>query len=513
MLPHLPILQVIIPMIAAALCVIMPRGGMAWVVAVIGNWLTFGVAMALFLQTSHHHVIYYELGDWVAPYGIQYRVDRLAVFMFMIVSFVGAIAILFARDSVEQDVPKAKQPLFYTLYLLCMAGLLGIVGTNDAFNLYVFLEISSLATYALIAMGRDRRALSSSFQYLIIGTIGATFFLIGVGLLYMMTGTLNISDLAQRLPDISDTKPVLAAFAFIVVGLSMKIALFPLHMWLPNAYSFAPHFVSVFIAATATKVGVYALIRMLLSLFGYEFTYETMPLGEILLLLSVPAILVGSFVAIYQLNIKRMLAYSSVAQIGYIVMGLGLGTFDGLRASIVHLANHGITKAALFMVVGCVAYSFSRVGITKLKITSFYGIARHMPFTSMAFVFAGLALIGVPLSGGFISKWYLLNAAVDDGWWIMALVVVAGSLLALIYIWRVVDAMYFAQPGPRSAALKEAPPGMLIPTWMMVLASWYVGIDTQFTAAVATEAAQILLADSMPVSPGTMSIVSGEVQP
>ena len=252
--------------------------------------------------------------------------------------------------------------------------------TGDAFNLFVFLEISSLSSYVLIAFGKDRRALTASYQYLVMGTIGATFVLIGVGLLYMMTGTLNMADLGDRLPAVMATRTARTALAFLVVGISLKLALFPLHLWLPNAYAFAPSAVTAFLAATATKDAVYVLLRFLFMVFGVTFAFETMPLGIILAVLGAAAILSTSAVAIFQDDIKRMLAYSSVAQIGYMILGLSMATVAGLTASVLHLFNHALMKGGLFLARGCVAYRLGSVRLGALA-----GAGYRMPWTCLLY--------------------------------------------------------------------------------------------------------------------------------
>lgn len=332
--------------------------------------------------------------------------------MLVLITAVAAVCAPYARRSVAAEIPVEKAALFYAVYMLAFTGLLGIVATGDAFNIYVFLEISSLASYALISMGHDRRALMASFQYLILGTIGATFILIGVGLLYMMTGTLNIADLATRIPSVSNTRVVIAAFAFLTVGLSLKVALFPFHMWLPNAYTYAPSLVSAFLAATATKVGIYVMMRFVFTIFGATYAFETMPLAWVLIPFALVAMFVGSLVAIFQDDVKRLLAYSSVAQIGYIVLGIGIDSESGITASLIHLFNHGIMKGALFLALGAVALV---QGGTLMKHMA--GLGRRMPLTAAAIVIGGLSLVGVPLTAGFISKWYLVLTALNAGLW------------------------------------------------------------------------------------------------
>ena len=485
---HYPILQVIIPLIAAAACSLIPRGRLSWLFTTIICGITFLVSIALIIQTYKVGVISYELGSWAPPWGIQYRIDVLSAFVSIIVSSVAFLTLLGSRTLVENEIPADKHSLFYSAILLCLAGLLGIVSTGDAFNVFVFLEISSLSSYALIAMGSNRKALTASYEYLIMGTIGATFILIGIGLLYMQTGTLNMMDLHHRLHQVDGFRSIHAAFAFFTVGICLKLALFPLHYWLPNAYAYAPSLVSTFLAATATKVALYLLYRIFYTVFGFEFSFNVLHLGIILLPLSIIAMAGASFTAIFQPGVKRLLAYSSLAQIGYMTLGISLETKTGLIASIIHLFNHAYIKGALFM---CMACFLSNIKSTQLE--NLAGAGRTMPWTSAAFVVGGLSLIGVPLTSGFISKWYLVLAALEKDWWWLVVVILFTSLLAIIYIWRVIEQLYFREPKPENADVKEAPTLLLICTWVMIISTIYFGIDTRFPVNTATAAAEILI--------------------
>ena len=488
MTSHLPILQVVVPLIAAPLMVLLRHGGAAWLLAVGVSWTSLVVALALLAEVSGGGLISYALGNWPPPWGIEYRVDAVNAYLALIVSVIAAVVAVYMRRSVEAEVPRERHYLFYTMYALCLAGLLGISVTGDAFNLFVFLEISSLSTYVLIALGRDRRALMAGYQYLIMGTIGATFFVIGVGLLYLETGTLNLADMAARLPRVTDARPVLAALAFITVGISLKLALFPLHLWLPNAYAYAPSAVTAFLAATATKVSVYVLLRFYYSVFGGSTVFEALPMAEILLGFSLAAMFIASTVAIFQGDVKRMFAYSSVAQIGYITLGVSLASATGLTAGLVHVFNHALTKGALFLLLGGIAL---RIGAVRFEAIG--GIGRAMPFTSFGIVLGGLSLIGVPATVGFVSKWYLVLAALERGAWWIAFAVVTSSLLAVVYVWRFVEVAYFREPDARVSALREAPASMLVPAWLLVAACVYFGLDTGITVGGAGAAATELL--------------------
>ena len=485
---HLPAIQVVVPLLAAALCVLVPSRRLSWGIAWAGSIVAFLAAIGLLSRVLEGEDIRYALGGWAAPWGIEYRVDALNALVLLIVSGIGVIVTLFARASVEREVDARRIPLFYGAWMLCLCGLLGIAITGDAFNIFVFLEISSLSAYALIAMGSDRRALVSAFRYLIMGSVGASFIVIGIGLLYVETGTLNLADLAVRLPALHGERTILVAFAFLTVGTSLKLALFPLHLWLPNAYTFAPSAVTAFLAATATKVAVYVLLRFFFTVFGAAYSFGELRLGMWLLPLALAAIFTMSLVAIFQSNVKRMLAYSSVAQIGYIILGISFASVTGLTAATLHLFNHALMKGALFLALGCVMYRVGSVHIDALR-----GLGRKMPWTMAAFTAGGLSLIGVPLTVGFVSKWYLVLGALEQGLWPVAALVLVTSSMAVVYIWRVVEAIYFGDSPARSEPVSEAPLALLVPTWALIVANLYFGIDATLTTSVAGQAARALL--------------------
>lgn len=490
MMEHLPVLLIVLPLIAAPLFVLIRERRVVLGCAAAVCWTTFFGSLLLLNQLFHQDADYisYFIGNWEPPWGIEYRVDTLSAFVLVFVSFIGAAVISFASASVEREIPRGKQYLFYSCYMLCLTGLLGIVITGDLFNLFVFLEISSLSSYALISLGRSRRSLTAAFQYLVMGTIGATFLLIGIGLVFQMTGSLNMVDIGERLKATESSRTIFVAIAFVSVGVSIKMALFPLHYWLPNAYTYAPSVVSAFIAATATKVSVYILLRLMFTIFAPGFTFSKLPLDNKIMALALIGVFVASAVAVFQTNVKRLLAYSSIAQIGYMLLGISFASETGLIGGILHMFNHALIKGGLFMAVACFALRLGTVNLSDLS-----GISRRMPWSCFAFVIGGLALVGVPLTAGFISKWYLLVAAFDSGYWPVAGLVLLSSLLALAYIWKVVEAMYFGELPEAHKDLNEAPLSMLIPTYVVVGTTVLFGIWTAFPAGVARQAALTLL--------------------
>lgn len=488
--PHLPALQVVIPLLGALLAGLLRRGSVAFALALVVSWIMPFISVAMLWQTLSSGPISYHLGGWEPPWGIEYRVDALNGFVLVLVSTVGAVIMPFARRSVAFEVAEGQQAWFYCMYLLCLTGLLGITVTGDAFNAFVFLEISSLSTYVLIALGHDRRALLSAFQYLVMGTIGATFYVIGVGLLYLLTGSLNMVDIAARLGPAwaENSRAIAAALAFVTVGISLKLALFPLHVWLPNAYAYAPSWVTTFLSATATKVAIYLLVRFYFSIFGVAIDFGALPVTEIIIALSVAAMFVASFIAVFETNLKRMLAFSSVAQIGYITLGIGLANQAGLTGGLVHVVNHALMKAALFLAAGAIFY---RVGTVQLK--ELVGIGRKMPLTMAAFTIAGFGLVGTPGTSGFVSKWYLALGALDKGWWVLVFLIVGSSLIALVYVGRVLEVAWLREPSAAIAHANDPPLSMLLPLIVLATATIYFGIDTEWTAGIAGTAAKALL--------------------
>lgn len=459
-----PALLIIIPLLASLINIFI---GMwkrdlcyPFVLIVLGSCvlLAFNI-MGTVINTG---VIHYRIAGWEPPWGIEYVIDHLNAFIAIIVTTMSFAVSVYSKRSIEKELRADKIPYFYTTYILLTTGLLGITVTGDVFNIYVFLEITSLAGYALIAIG-DERAPMASFNYVVMGTIGACFYLLGVGYLYIMTGSLNMADLQRLLPDLYGSTVILVSFAFFLIGVSIKIAFFPLHTWLPNAYTHAPSAVSAVVASTMTKVGAYVMIRITFTVFEPRFSSEIIPMTAILGWSSVLAIFSGSILALAQKDFKRTLSYILIAEVGYIVMGLSVGNRAGFTGSVLHILNDAVMVACLFMVAGAVMYKKG-----SRNIEDFRGLNKSMPFTMAAFSIAAISMIGVPPTAGFFSKWYLVLGAIEAGKWVFAGALLFSSLINAVIFVRLLEKVYFSGNSENPAPSRdEVPLSMLSPVVFM----------------------------------------------
>jgi multicomponent Na+:H+ antiporter subunit D len=414
------------------------------------------ISLGLMQVVMTRGAIHYWLGGWEPPWGIEYRVDHLNAIMLVLVSVLSMLVAVYSKKLVERELPE-KTALFWSLFILFITGLLGICVTGDLFNLFVMLEVASLTGYALIAIG-EKRALYASFRYIVIGTMGASFYLLGVGYLYIATGSLNMADLSKLLPLIYSSKAVLAGFVFILIGLSIKMALFPLHAWLPDAYTYAPSPVSAVVAPLMTKVMAYVIIRIMFTVFKPDFSVSVIRVTDLMVWLGSLAIIFGAVMALSQNDFKRMLSYVIIAEIGYIM-------------------------ACLFLVAGLVVYRTN-----GHRIADFKGIFRTMPFTASIFTVGALAVIGVPPTSGFFSKWYLLLGGIEARQWGFVAALLVSTLISVALFFRIFDKGLYIHaqenlPDDKGSAdtshAGEAPLSMLLPAFALALAILLVGIYNQ----------------------------------
>ena len=484
---NLPALVVVAPLLLAVVAVLLPRR-FAWGVACLATGISVLAAWGLALGFAGGRQSY-ALGAWPPPWGIEFALDAASLLVVVVIASLSFIATITSRAVLFADINPADSPRVYGAWLLAIGGLLGLALSADAFNIFVFLEISSLASVTLVAMGgrTDKRALVTAFNYLVIGAIGATFYVIGVGFCYAMTGTLNLVDLADRLPEASNLTPVFIGLAFMVTGLMVKAAVFPVHFWLPSAYGFAPMAVTALLAAVATKAPLYVLARITFSVFGGFTTMTGFILQWILIPLALMAILLGTILAIYERDIKTMLAQSSVAQIGYIVLGFGLGTAVGIQAGLIHIANHAMIKGGMFIGLAGIATALGK----RAHLGNVIGMGRRMPITAAGFIVCGLSLIGVPLTAGFISKLYLVLAVIDGGYWQITVLVLLASALSIAYVWRLVEAFWFLGKGNETRLTEN--PLVYAPLWLLAVANIWFGMNADSIVSAAARGAESLL--------------------
>lgn len=462
-------LPVLIPAIFLGAGVLIPLVGLrvrslVYPMALVASAAATLIAFSGLLNVLDNGPMVHQLGSWAPPVGIILVLDGLSGFVVSLVTGIGFLVMVYARRSILDESPE-RYTVIYALSMLLMSGLTGMVLTGDMFNLYVWLEISSLSAYALIGAG-DRRGAVAGFRYLILGSLGGGFYLLGVGFLYFATGTLNMADMATLLPALQDSRVVLTGAVMIVLGLGLKMALFPLHLWLPDAYAFAPQAVSSLIAPIMTKVAAYAMIRMILDVFGVSYLRDSLPVLAVVGWLGAIGIIVGSVWAMAQKDYRRMLAFSSVSQVGYIAVGIGMGTPLGMIGALLHILNHATMKACLFLVGGSVFLK------TKaLEVAQFGGLGRQMKWTMVAFTLGAMSMIGVPPTAGFFSKWYLVRGGIQAGNWIFIVVILISSLLTAIYFFRLIEQVYRDESQNENAPppVGEAPASMFLPTVVLAL--------------------------------------------
>lgn len=435
-------------------------------------------SIGILIKVLENGSIQYRLGGWAPPWGIEYHIDHLNSLVLVVISAVAVINIFATQTSVRQDF-EGKEGPFYALVVLFVTGLSGIVITGDAFNLYVLLEIASLTGYALIGFGKGRAALSS-LNYLFMGTIGASFYLLGIGYIYLVTGSLNIADIANLLPGIYDSGVVMFAFIFCMIGLFIKMAFFPLHAWLSNAYSFAQPSAASLIAPLTTKVMIYVMIRITLYLFTPQFSFVFLNISKPIVWLAALAIVMGSLFALSQKSLKKMLTYIIVAEVGYMVGGLWLGNRQGITGSILHVVNDAAMTLCLFLAAGNIVYRIKKDSFEDLR-----GLFVKMPFTMAAFTAGALSIIGVPPFCGFFSKWYLISGGIAAGQYGFVAALIFSSLVNVVLFFRIIEISYYepfsnhhADHGGTKLLLNEAPWSMLVPLLMVAMLLLALGIFT-----------------------------------
>lgn len=481
---HLPAALLLIPLLPA---VAMPlvglvRRSLCRLVTLLALTLLSVASLATLREVLRAGPIRYAFGGWAPPLGIEWVADGLSALVLSVVSTLALLALLYGGPSIQRELAHRIVP-FSTLVLLLVSGLTGIVLAADLFNLFVFVEVASLATYALVGVAGGR-ALLSAFRYLILGTMGASLYLLGVAFLYAVTGTLNMADLSTQVPHLLQSKAVLWGLVLILVGLAVKMALMPLHGWLPDAYTYAPDAVSPLIAPLVTKVALYALVRISYWVLGAEAAVQRVPILAYLGMIGAAATLIGALLAFSQQTVKRMFAYAGISHIGLTVLGISLGNQTGFAGGIFYLINDAVMQASLFFIAGTAIYEHGAHELTGLV-----RLRRRMPWTLTALVVTALSMVGFPPTGGFFGKWYLVLGALDARNYLAVAAILMGTLLTLAYFAKVLEKVFLeaapSQPAPAQAVWHaEAPWPMRISMGLATIAILGLGLFSDQVVSV-----------------------------
>ncbi|WMJ80191.1 proton-conducting transporter membrane subunit [Clostridium sp. MB40-C1] len=419
----------------------------------------------------------YSIGHFDAPFGIEFYIGNIESIMAVMFTFVASMVIWYSIYSIDKDINENRIPLYYLLVNVLIGSLLGIVFTNDIFNAFVFIEIGTLASCGIVVIKDKKENIKATLKYLIMSCLGSGLVLMGIAFLYSMTGQLNITYIHEVLINnyTNYPKAILVTIGLFTIGLGVKSAMFPLHNWLPDAHSSAPTSSSALLSALVLKAFAILLIKILYRGFGLEIIAGNMVL-DILLILGIAGMVIGSVFAIFQRNIKRLVAYSTVAQMGYIFFGIGLGTEFGVTLAVFHMIGHAVTKSALFLCAGAMIEKTGHKEIDKLR-----GVGKEMPLTLGLFFIGSLSMIGIPVLPGFVSKWYLSLSSIRAGKPMLIIFILISSLLNAVYYFPIAINGFFGEENLKGKVYKskKKPLKELLPVMMLIIAMIGVGIASR----------------------------------
>ncbi|MBF0199997.1 MAG: CoA-disulfide reductase [Desulfamplus sp.] len=490
MMDQTPVFIIAIPLFASLLLTLIgplgPRVAYGLLIGALS--LSLGASLATMVRVVQTgQAIHYYMGDWLPPMGIELVIDHLSAAVLVMIGVCALLSGIYSMHTAGQD-NHDRLNNYYALFSLLVTGLLGMASAGDVFNLYVLLEISALASYGLLARGGGK-AYFATFKYLVMGTIGACFYLLGVGYIYIMTGSLNMADLADILSreSLQESVSIRIGFTLIILGIWTKMALFPLHAWLPNAYSRAGTATACLIAPLMTKVSVYIMLRMMFTVFSADYIFNQIAWSSLVIYMASAAVVLGMITAFAQRDMRKMLTYIIVAEIGYMTGGAWLANTAGYTGAVYHILADGLMTLSLFMAVGAIIY---RTGDTSAN--AMQGIFRRMPITAAVFLIGAASIVGIPPTCGFFSKWYLLQGAVQAGAWIFVAALLIAGLMAAIIFFRLLEAAFFGNlddeglsvghsaphSGTGAVQMREAPLTMLVPLAVAGAALLGLGIYT-----------------------------------
>jgi proton-translocating NADH-quinone oxidoreductase chain N len=430
------------------------------VVALLSNLI---ISLKLLPQVLEEP-IHVNIGGFSIPFCINLVAGPVGILFSILIALAGLLISVYALGYIREG---AKEK-YHMLYLLLITGATGVVLTGDIFNLFVFFEILCISSYSLVAYFGDKAGVESAIKYLIQGALGSSLILIGIGLLYGQFGTLNMADIASNIHSVQSI-PVFVPLVLLITGFGVEAAIFPLNAWLPDAHSSAPSSISAILSGIAIEVGLYAIVRVIFTLFGAS------SILTFLLFLGVTTLLIGELCAFSQENIKRMLAYSSIGQIGLIVFALSIASSYGITGGLFQIVSHTFGKALLFLAVGYMIY---RTG--SMNISSFKGMGKKMPYTSFAFTIGAFSLVGLPPFIGFPSKFMIVKAALlkhETLFTLLIILILLATIIEGAYFFKVVQVIYFkGGENKLSQKSEKAPLSVLIPIFIFVGLIVVIGI-------------------------------------
>lgn len=424
----------------------------------------------------------YSFGNWSQTIGIQFLVDEFSSFMTLIILSVAFLVVIYSLKDMEHEIKDYQLSSYYTLVFLMLFSMIGLTITNDIFNMYVFMEILSITSCGIISIKHKKDNFLASMRYLILGAIGSTSILLGIALLYMVTGHLNMFEVSNVISQVWQNYPtnILVSLGFMVSGLAIKAAVFPLHIWLPDAHSSAPTPSSALLSGLVVKVYIFTVAKILFRIIGVDIV-DALGIPTYLTYFAALGMIMGSVFAIGQRDIKRMLAYSSVAQIGYIFLGLGLATVQGFSAALFHIVSHALLKTALFLSAGAIIYQKDKRDLKDLN-----GIGYEMPVTMIVFSVAAFGMIGIPGINGFMSKIYLSLAVIDMKQYVYLMIILVSSFLNAMYYLPIIISAFLKESKDRKniMVMDKIPATMLYPMVIIALGCVLMGFFPQIIMGV-----------------------------
>lgn len=411
----------------------------------LATFSLFSISLLSLFLVKNTGTVVYKVGGWIPPVGICMVLDSLTSFMLVTINLIAFLVTIYSISYMERYTAKWK---FYTLFLLMLAGMNGVIVTGDMFNLFVFLEIGAISSYALVAFGVEHEELEASFKYTVMGTVASCFILLGIALLYSYTSSLNMADISRTLAQRGGGQIVFFVSVLFIMGFGLKAALVPFHAWLPDAHPSAPAPISAMLSGVLIKaLGVYALVRIFFNVLGM-----TAISSSILMVLGTISMVLGGLLALGQEDIKRLFAYSSISQIGFVVLGIGMGTPLGILAGLFHLFNHATFKSLLFLNSGSIEYATGTRDLRKMG-----GLTSKMPVTGYSSLVGSMSISGIPPLSGFWSKLLIILAAIQAKHFVFAAIAVLVSILTLAYYLKVQRLAFFGQLKNSLKGIKEVP--------------------------------------------------------